>query len=74
MTRHRADSGKERKSLSHALMGTLIYFYGTFLLGFLQSIILICLAQSPYLVYIRIFLCVCMHLLAKMNFTKTEYG
>ena len=54
--------------------GSLNYFYGAFLLGFLWSIIFICLVQSPYLVYLRILPYVCMHLLAKMNFTKKEYG
>ena len=54
--------------------GSLNYFYVVFLLGFLWPIILICLVHSLYLVYLRILLCVHMHLLAKMDFTEKAYG
>ena len=36
------------------ICGSLSYFYGVFLLGFLWPIILIFLDHSPYLVYLRI--------------------
>ena len=42
--------------------------------GFLWPIVLIYFVHSPYLVYLRIFPCVHMHLLAKMDFTKKVYG
>ena len=54
--------------------GSLNYLYGVFLLGFLWPIILICLVHSPYLVYLRILPCVCMHVLAKMDSTTKAYG
>ena len=38
--------------------GSLNHLYGAFLLGFLWPIILLCLALSPYLVYLRVLLCV----------------
>ena len=47
--------------------GNLNSFYGTFLLGFLWPIILICLVRSSYLVYLRILPCVCMHVLAQLG-------
>ena len=53
---------------------SLHYFYGTFLLVSLWPIILICLVQSPYLVYLRILSNVLMHLLAKMDSTEEAYG
>ena len=62
-----------RVSESH-LCGSLNYFYGAFLPGFLWPIILICLVHSPYLVYLRIFPCVHTQLLAKMNFTGRGLG
>ena len=40
-----ADSGKVPELLSHGPSGSLNYFYGVFLLGFLWPIILICLVQ-----------------------------
>ena len=46
------------------------FIYGAFLPGFLWPIILICLVHSPYLVYLRIIPCVCIYLLAKMDFTE----
>ena len=42
--------------------GILNHLHGAFLLGFLWPVILICLVQSLYLVYLRILPCVCMHL------------
>ena len=42
--------------------GSLNYFYGTFLPGFLWPVILICLVHCPYVVYLRILPRVCMHL------------
>ena len=54
--------------------GSLNYFYGAFLPGFLWPIILICLVLSLYLVYLRILPCRHTHLLAKMNSTKNVYG
>ena len=37
-------------------------------------VILTCLVQSPYLVYLRILPCVCTYHLVKMDFTKEVYG
>ena len=54
--------------------GSLNHLYRAFLPGFLWPIILICLVQSPYLVYLRMLPCVCTHLLAKMNSTEEAYG
>ena len=67
-----ADLGKEWVTESHPFDG-LNFFYGVFLLGFLWPI-LICLAHSPYLVYIRILLYEYTHLLAKMDFAKKVAG
>ena len=50
--------------------GSFKHLHGAFLLGFLWSIILICLVQSPYLVYQRILPCMATLLLAKMNSTE----
>ena len=47
--------------------GSWNYCYAAFLLGFLWAIILICLVQSPYLVYPRIFPRMHTHLLTKMD-------
>ena len=55
------------------LCGSLNYFYGASC-GFLWPIIFICLVHSLYLVYLRIFPCVHMQLLAKMNFTGRGLG
>ena len=49
--------------------GKLNYFYGSFLLIFLWSVILICLVQSPYLVYLRFLSCVHSNLFAKKDST-----
>ena len=54
--------------------GSLNHLDGAFLLGFLWPIIMICLVHSPYLAYLRILLCVRMHLLAKMSPTKKVSG
>ena len=61
----------ERESRPHS---SLNHFYGAFLPCFLWPIILICLVLSPYLLYLRIFPCVSMRLLAKMDSTKEAYG
>ena len=50
------------------------HFYGTFLPGFLWSVILICLVLSPYLVYLCILSRVYMHLLAEISFAKEDFG
>ena len=42
--------------------------------GFPLASHLICLVQSPYLVYLRIFPCVCAHLTAKMDSTEEAHG
>ena len=47
-------TGRLRESLNLAPRGSLNYFYGAFLPGFLWSNILTCLVNSPYLVYFRI--------------------
>ena len=54
--------------------GSLNHLHGTFLPSFVCPIILICLVQSPFLVYLKILSCVQMHLLAKMDSTKEAYG
>ena len=54
--------------------GSLNYFYGVFLMGFPLTNHLICLVHSPHLIDLRIFPCVCTHLLAKMDFTEKVYG
>ena len=41
---------------------SLNHFYGAFLLGFLWSIISVCVVLSPFVVYIRILSCVHSHL------------
>ena len=64
---------RERVPESHP-GGSLNYFYGAFLLGFLWPIILVCLVHSPYLVYLRIITCVCTHLLAKMDSIEKVVG
>ena len=63
--------GRLRRRVPH---GSLNYLYGAFLLGFLWPIILICLVHSAPLAYIGVLPCVCMHLLAKMDFTEKAYG
>ena len=68
-----ADSRKERVAESHP-HGSLNYFHEIFLLGFLQSIILIWLVHSSCLVYLKILTCVNMNLLIKINFTKKVSG
>ena len=54
--------------------GSLNYFYGAFLPGFLWPVILICLVQSPDLVYLRNLPCMPTHLLDMMDSTKEAYG
>ena len=65
----RVDSERESRP-----RGSLNHIYEAFLLGFLLPIILICLVLSPYLVYLRVLPCVCMHLLAKMDSSQEAYG
>ena len=48
------DIWADSESLNLARRGSLNYFYGAFLPGFLWPIILTCLVNSPYLVYFRI--------------------
>ena len=67
-----ADSEKEIVELRPR--GSLNYFGGVFLPGFLWPIVLICLVHSPYLVYLRVLLCVLMNLLAKMDLTAKASG
>ena len=47
---------------------------GPFLLGFFSPIILICLVQSPYLVHLRVFPYVQVHLGTKMGSSKEAFG
>ena len=54
--------------------GSLNYFYGAFLPGFLWPIILLCLILNPYLVYFRVLPCVHMHLSAKVDSSEEVYG
>lgn len=63
---------RETVTKSHPC-GRLNHLHGAFLLGFFLSGLLICLIQSPYLVYLRILPCVCKHLLEKMDSTKEAY-
>ena len=67
VNRH-TQAGSERKFHS---CGSLNH-YGPFLLGFLQSIILLYL--SSYLVYLKVFPFVCTHRLAKMESKEEAYG
>ena len=67
-----ADPGGETVAESRPC-GSLDYFSGTFLPGFLWPIMLICLLHSPYLVYLRILPCVSTHLLARMDLTEKAY-
>ena len=67
------DSGRERVAELHP-WGNLYYFYGVSLLYFLWPIILICLVHSSYLVYLKVFPCIHMHVLAKMDFSGKVYG
>ena len=55
-------------------INSLKHFSGAFLSGFLWPIILICLVQSPDLVYLRILECMPTHLLDMMDSTKEPYG
>ena len=64
------DTGANSESLELCPRGSLNYFHGAFLLGFLWPIILISLVHSPHLMYLKIPPCVCMHPLAKMDFTR----
>ena len=45
--------------------GSLNYFYGAFLLGFLWPVILLCLVLSLYMVYLGVLPCVHAYLLGK---------
>ena len=67
------DSGRERVAKLHP-WGNLYYFYGVSLLYFLRPIILICLVHSPYLVYLKVFQCIHINVLAKMDFSGKVYG
>ena len=67
------DSGRERVAELHP-WGNLYYFYGVSLLYFLWPIILICLVHSPYLVYLKVFQCIHVNVLAKMDFSGKVYG
>ena len=49
------------------------HLYGASLLGFLWPVILICLVQHIYLVYLRVFPCMHTHFLAKMDSTREAY-
>ena len=64
---------RQRVTESHPC-GNLNSFYGTFLLGFLWPSVLICLVHSSYLVYLRILLCVRMHLLVKIGPIAKTWG
>ena len=67
------DSGRERIAELHP-WSNLYYFYGVSLLYFLWPIILICLVHSSYLLYLMVFSCIHMHVLAKMDFSGKVYG
>ena len=54
--------------------GSLNHLYGAFLPGFLWPIILLCLALSLYLVYLRVLPRVRTHPLAKMDSSEEVYG
>ena len=62
--------GELRESCPH---GSLNHFYGAFLPGFLWPIFLLCLDLSPYLLYFRIFPCMCMQLSVIMDFSEEAY-
>ena len=55
------NSERERVTELHP-HGSVSYFYGAFLPGFLWPIILIFLVHSPYLVYLKNLPCVRIHL------------
>ena len=60
--------------LESHLCSSLNYLYVAFLLGFLWPIFLICLVQSPYLVYLRI-PTMCAHAsLSQMDSTEKVSG
>ena len=42
--------------------GSLNHFYGVFSPDFLWPVVLLCLVLSPYLVYLRVLPCVCVHI------------
>ena len=65
---------RETVTKSHPC-GRLNHLHGAFRLGFFFCLfgLLICLIQSPYLIYLRILPCVCKHLLEKMDSTKEAY-
>ena len=64
---------RERVTESHPC-GSLNYSHGTFLLGFLWLVILICLIHSPCLISLRILPCAHVPLLAKMDSTEKACG
>ena len=64
-------AGSERESRPR---GSLNHFYWSFLLCFFWPVILLCLVLSPYLVYLRVLPCVCVHLLAKTDSSEEAYG
>ena len=65
--------GLRGRVLSRALVAVSITCMGALLLGSLWPIILICLVQSLYLIYLRILPCVCTHLLAQVDSTAKAY-
>ena len=74
MDRHMGGLRERNRVAESHPRANLNYFYGTFLLGFLWPIIMICLVHSPYLIYLRIFPCVYTHPLAKVSSTKKASG
>ena len=70
---HSQTQTEERVTESHP-PGSLNYFFGVFLPGFLQLIIFICLVHSPYFVYLRILPYVCTHLSVKLDSTTKASG
>ena len=66
--------GGLRESALKRPCGSLNHFYGAFCLGFLWPIILLCMVLNPYLVYLRVLLCMCVRLLAKMVSSEEAYG
>ena len=68
-----AGSGKSPGVAESRPHGSLNYFDGAFLPGFLWPIIMIRLVHSPYLVHLRILSCVHTYLLAKMDSTTKAY-
>ena len=63
---------RERFAESHSL-GSVNYFYGAYLVGFLWPVTLTCMVHSSYLVYRRFLPCVFTYLLANTDFTEKAY-